>query len=74
MGIEIEISLKDELLVVVSVVILIFGFWNWWYMNIYEVLVYLDCFGREFELEGNDWNIFGMVGNWYMEGIMILFK
>lgn len=73
-GIETEISLKDELLVAASAVIPIFGFKTWKYTNIHEVLVYPDRFGSGFELEGEDRNILGMVGNQNMEGIMILSK
>lgn len=73
-GIETEISLKDELLVAASAVIPIFGFKTWKYMNIHEVLIYPNRFGSGFELEGEDRNILGMVGNRNMEGIMILSK
>ena len=73
-GIETEVSLKDELLVAASAVIPIFGFKTWKYTNVHEVLVYPDRFGSGFELEGNDRNILGMVGNRNMEGIMILSK
>lgn len=73
-GIEISIDITDKLLVASSAIIPIFEFDNWRYINIQEVLLYPTMFNREFETEGADRNILGMVGSGYMEGIMVLSK
>ena len=73
-GIEISIDITDKLLVASSAIIPIFGFDNWKYMNIQEVLLYPTMFNREFKTEGTGRNILGMVGSGYMEGIMVLSK
>ena len=72
--IEISIDITDKLLVASSAIIPIFEFDNWRYINIQEVLLYPTMFNREFETEGADRNILGMVGSGYMDGIMVLSK
>ena len=71
-GIETSIDTRDKVLVASSAVIPIFEFPNWRYSNIYEVLIYPSSFNEEFDTEGSNRNILGMVGNGYMEGKMIL--
>lgn len=44
------------------------------YINLEEVLLYGDTFNRQFETEGNDRNIQGMVGSGYMNNKMLLSK
>lgn len=73
-GIDTTIDATDKLLVASSAVIPIFGFKEWRYHNIYEVLVYPTSFNERFETAGADRNILGMVGTGYMEGKMILSK
>ena len=73
-GIETEIDDSDRLLVAASAVIPIFAFPNWKYSNISEVLIYPKMFNQEFETEGDERNVLGMVGNGYMNGMMILSK
>lgn len=73
-GIETTISLTDELLVASSAVIPIFGFNNWKYTNISEVLIYPTMFNEKFETKGGGRSILGMVGTGYMDGVMVLSK
>ncbi|SDW40450.1 hypothetical protein SAMN05444411_101652 [Lutibacter oricola] len=73
-GIETTVNITDKILVASSAIIPIFGFNNWKYTNINEVLIYPNAFNKEFETEGEDRRILGMVGSGYMEGIMILSK
>ncbi|WP_139957894.1 M90 family metallopeptidase [Flavicella sediminum] len=73
-GIRTSIDDADKVLVAASAVIPIFGFKNWRYTNINEVLIYPNSFNRDFETEGEDRRILGMVGNGYLEGKMILSK
>ena len=73
-GIQVEIDTTDKLLVASSAVIPIFGFVNWKYVNIHEVLLYPASFNEKFETAGPDRQILGMVGTGYMEGKMIISK
>jgi len=67
-----ELTTLDELLIASSAVIPIFGFENWKYNNLSSVLLYPDTFDKDFQFEGGERNIMGMVGSGYMNGQMIL--
>jgi Mlc titration factor MtfA (ptsG expression regulator) len=72
-GIGTTIEDKDRLLVACSAIIPIFGFPEWEYTNLKEVLLYSGSFREDFSTEGKQGrNILGMVGNGYMNGMMIL--
>lgn len=71
-GIKTEINDKDRVLVAASAIIPIFGFTEWEYDNLGEVLIYPDRFSESFEIEGHNRNVLGMVGTGIMSGIMIL--
>jgi len=73
-GIKTEVNQTDRLLVAASAVIPIFQFPKWRYTNLYEVLLYPNTFSQDFQTEGNDRNILGMVGTGYMNNKMILSK
>lgn len=73
-GVNLEITQLDKLLVASSAVIPIFGFDNWEYKNLINVLLYPDTFNKEFEFEGGERNIMGMVGTGYLNGQMVLSK
>lgn len=71
-GVKTTINITDKLLVASSAIIPIFAFDTWRYLNLNEVLIYPTMFNEKFETEGSNRKILGMVGNGYMEGIMIL--
>jgi Mlc titration factor MtfA (ptsG expression regulator) len=72
-GLGLEIADSDRIMVASSAVIPIFGFKDWTYRNVTNVLLYPDTFNNDFQFEGNeDRNILGMVGSGYMNGQMIL--
>ncbi|MFA6085760.1 zinc-dependent peptidase [Mucilaginibacter sp.] len=72
-GVGLEIDDADRIMVASSAVIPIFGFKDWTYRNVTNVLLYPDTFDSEFQFEGGeDRNIMGMVGSGYMNGQMIL--
>jgi Mlc titration factor MtfA (ptsG expression regulator) len=74
-GVGLDLTDTDRLMVASSAVIPIFGFKDWSYRNITNVLLYPDTFDKEFQFEGNEGegrNILGMVGSGYMNGQMIL--
>jgi Mlc titration factor MtfA (ptsG expression regulator) len=71
-GVEIEINDTDRLLVAASAVIPLFGFPAWRYYNLNEVLLYGDTFNSDYQTEGEERNVLGMVGSGAMNRIMIL--
>lgn len=73
-GISTTIDDTDRVLVAASAVIPIFGFDEWQYTNLSEVLLYPGSFNQQFETAGDKRSILGMVGTGYMEGKMILSK
>ena len=74
-GIRTEVDDTVRVLVAASAVIPIFGFQDWEYHRLGEVLVYPDSFGEKYQTTGSaDENILGMVGLKHLSGVMILSK
>jgi len=71
-GVGLEPTEEDRLLVAASAVIPIFGFPQWRYRNLNEVLLYPNSFNDKYETSGEDRNIGGMVGRGAMNRTMIL--
>lgn len=71
-GVGTPITVLDKLLIASSAIIPVFGFEDWKYNNLSNVVLYPDTFNTEFQYEGGDRNILGMVGTGYMNGQMIL--
>lgn len=71
-GVRTEVEDADKVYIAASAIIPIFGFPDWEYVNLKEVLLYPDSFNHEFEQTGNDRNILGMVGYGAYNNIMIL--
>ena len=71
-GVGTEITDIDRVLIASSAVIPIFGFPDWKYKNLTNIILYPDTFDQEFQFEGENRNILGMVGSGYMNGQMLL--
>jgi Mlc titration factor MtfA (ptsG expression regulator) len=71
-GVKTIVEDIDKVLIASSAVIPIFGFPDWEYANLQEVLLYPDSFNHDFEQTGSDRNILGMVGSGAFNGVMIL--
>ncbi len=71
-GVRTEVEDSDRVLIAASAVIPIFNFRGWQYANLHEVLLYPDSFDHDFEQQGADRNILGMVGSGAMNHMMIL--
>ncbi len=71
-GVGITPDPVDRLLVASSAIIPVFGFRHWKYQNLSSVLLYPDTFNQDFQFEGGERSILGMVGTGYMNGQMIL--
>lgn len=74
-GVQTTVSDLDKLLVACSAVIPIFGFDNWRYGNLRDVLLYEGAFDREtFSQSSGQVDTLGMVGTGAMQQMMILSK
>jgi Mlc titration factor MtfA (ptsG expression regulator) len=74
-GIKTEVDTTTRVLTAASAIIPIFGFPEWEWDQIGEVLIYPTRFNRSFEHgDGKDHAILGMVGTGFMNRIMILAK
>jgi len=74
-GVKNEVSDTDRLLVAASAVIPIFGFDDWHYYNLDDILLYTDTFNPDnYTTEGADRNVLGMVGSGTLKRMMILSK
>ena len=74
-GVNTEIDITDKLLVASSAAIPVFGFPNWDYTFLDEVLLYPGSFDRDYTINSKEETITGMVGSGgVMEGKMILSK
>ncbi|MFA8299887.1 MAG: zinc-dependent peptidase [Hyphomicrobiales bacterium] len=70
--IDCSINEYDRLLVASSAIIPIFGFGNFDYPMLDEILIYPQQFNNDYQTDGVDRNILGMVGNGVMNRKMIL--
>ncbi len=73
-GIKTTIDDTDKILIAASAIIPIFYFDDWKYLNINEVLLYPNAFNENYEIDGDNRNILGMVGNKSLNKKMILSK
>lgn len=72
-GIDTEVDDRVRVLTAASAVIPIFGFPDWRYRNLREVLIYPGAFNSQnYAQEGPDRNALGMVGTGAMSGKVIL--
>jgi Mlc titration factor MtfA (ptsG expression regulator) len=74
-GIRTEVDDVVRVLTAASAVIPVFGFHDWDYRRLGEVLVYPGSFGEQYQTHGGpDENTLGMVGLRHLAGVMILSK
>lgn len=73
-GINTTVEDIDKVLIGDGAIIPIFDFPDWEYINLHEVLLYPDSFNEEFEQEGYNRPVMGMVGSGALQHVMILSK
>ena len=72
-GIGAEVEDEDRVYVAASAIIPIFGFPNWEYNNLNEVLLYPESFNKDFNAnKGGEKPVLGMVGSGAMQHMMVL--
>ena len=73
-GANAQIEDLDKLLIGAAAIIPVYYIKDWEYINLREVLVYPGNFNQEFEQQGSERMISGMVGTGHMTNVMILNK
>ena len=73
-GVRTEVEDIDRVLIAAGAIIPIFGFADWEYVNLNEVLLYPDYFAEDFKQRGTGRDVLGMVGSGAMQNVMILSK
>jgi len=73
-GIKTDVDDETLVLAAASAIIPVFGFPEWEYHNLGEILIYPGPFTKEFQIEGHGRTVTGMVGTGVMQGVMILSK
>ena len=71
-GVNTTVEELDKVLISASAIIPIFNFPGWEYIHLHEILLYPDSFNHDFEQQGSDRNVLGMVGSGAMNHVMIL--
>lgn len=71
-GVNTEVEESDKVYIAASAIIPIFGFDDWEYINVNEVLLYPDFFNHDFDQKGKNRDVLGMVGDGALNNTMIL--
>ena len=71
-GVDVVVEDLDRILVASGAIIPIFAFPDWRYNNIDEVLLYKSTFSKDYNTDGAERNVLGMVGDGAMHREMIL--
>jgi MtfA peptidase len=71
-GVQTTATDMDRVFIAAAAIIPIFGFRDWEYNNIHEVLLYPGSFDKDYRIAGNGRDTLGMVGNGPMQNVMIL--
>ncbi len=73
-GVNTDVEDIDRVLIAASAIIPIYGFADWEYINLKDVLLYPDSFNEKFNQEGDDRTTLGIVGEGAYQNLMILSK
>src|SRR6185503_1112579 len=73
-GINAVVEDIDRLLIAAGAIIPVYAFPDWQYINLHEVLLYPGAFNEDFDQEGSNRPIAGMVGTGAMQHVMIITK
>src|SRR6187549_4057578 len=73
-GVNAVVEDIDRLLIAAGAIIPVYSITDWQYINLHEVLVYPGSFNMDFDQEGSDRNIAGMIGTGALQHVMIITK
>lgn len=71
-GVGTAVTNLDRVLIAAGAIIPVFGFKDWEYFNLTNVILYPDTFDEQYQFEGDRRHILGMVGSGSLNGQMIL--
>ena len=71
-GVGIEITDTDRIMIASSAVIPIFGFPEWHYNNLTNIILYPNAFNNDFQFENGAGEMTGLIGGGFMNGQMLL--
>lgn len=71
-GVKTDITDTDKVYIAASAIMPVFGFGDWEYNNLDEVLVYPSSFDHDFSQSGENRNILGIVGEGALQRVMVL--
>ena len=71
-GVQTSVEEMDEIYIAASAIIPIFGFKEWEYHNLHEILLYPDSFNHDYQLAGANRSVLGMVGSGALNNLMLL--
>ncbi|MEI2738099.1 MAG: M90 family metallopeptidase [Chitinophagaceae bacterium] len=73
-GVKAVVEDLDRLLIASGAIIPVFSITDWQYINLHEVLLYPGAFNQDFDQDGSDRPVAGMVGSGAMQNVMIITK
>jgi MtfA peptidase len=73
-GVNAIVEDLDRLLIAAGAIIPVYGIPDWQYINLHEVLLYPGAFNMDFDQQGSDRPVAGMVGTGAMQHVMIITK
>jgi len=73
-GVNAVVEDLDLVLIAAGAIIPVFRIPDWQYINLHEVLVYPGSFNRDFDQEGPERSIAGMVGSGALQHVMVIDK
>ncbi len=73
-GVNAEVEDLDKLLIASGAIIPVFEISDWQYINLHEVLLYPGAFNVDFDQQGSDRPVAGMVGTGALQHVMIITK
>lgn len=71
-GVQTSVEEIDQIYIAASAIIPIFGFADWEYHNLHEILLYPDAFNHDYQLAGANRSVLGMVGSGALNNLMLL--
>ncbi len=73
-GVNAIVEDLDRLLIAAGAIIPVYSIPDWQYINLHEVLLYPGAFNMDFDQEGSDRPVAGMVGTGPLQHVMIITK
>ena len=73
-GVNAVVEDIDLILIAAGAIIPVYNITDWQYINLHEVLLYPGAFNMDFDQDGSDRNVAGMVGSGALQNVMVVTK